>query len=53
MVFRFIPYDTKIDFFRFKWPAIAFSVLLTLASIYSLAVHGLNFGIDFRGGILM
>ena len=53
MAFRFIPYDTKIDFFRFKWPAIAFSVFLTLASIYSLTVNGLNFGIDFRGGILM
>ena len=53
MAFQFIPHDTKINFFKFKWYAFAFSILLALASVYSLATKGLNFGIDFRGGILM
>lgn len=48
-----IPYDTKIDFVAKRW--VAFSVTLTLVAItlISLAVQGLNMGIDFKGGILI
>ncbi|MGD9649808.1 MAG: protein translocase subunit SecF [Dongiaceae bacterium] len=53
MSLRFIPSNTNINFFRYKWIAIGFSVLLTIISIVSLAGQGLNFGIDFRGGILL
>ena len=33
--------------------SLAFSVLLMLASVLLVAFQGLNFGVDFRGGILM
>ena len=42
-----------IDFMGKRKLAIAFSVILLLISIASLAVKGLNFGIDFTGGTLI
>ncbi len=50
---RLVPDQTNINFFRYKFIAIAFSLALAVASIFSLATKGLNFGIDFRGGILI
>ncbi len=40
----------KIKFMSARWPAIAMSALLIVASIGLVAVRGLNFGIDFVGG---
>ena len=42
-----------IDFMGKRKLAIAFSAILLLISIASLAVKGLNFGIDFTGGTLI
>ncbi|NBC34757.1 MAG: protein translocase subunit SecF [Alphaproteobacteria bacterium] len=50
---RLIPPNTRIDFLGWRRVAFAFSALLVIASIGVTAVLGLNFGIDFRGGILM
>ena len=50
---RLIRPDTKIPFAEFRLTAFTFSFLLIMGSIFSLLVYGLNFGIDFRGGILM
>ena len=50
---RLIPDDTRIDFMRWRFVAFAFTLLLTLASLASLAIQGLNLGIDFQGGILV
>ena len=44
---------TKIDFVRHRKRAYAFSIALMVISILSLAVRGLNFGIDFTGGTLL
>lgn len=41
------------DFMSKRKIALAFSTLLILASITSLAVKGLNFGLDFTGGTLI
>jgi preprotein translocase subunit SecF len=41
------------DFMRFRVGAMVLSCLLLLASIGSLAVQGLNFGLDFTGGTLL
>ena len=41
------------DFMAKRKIALAFSVLLIIASISSLAVKGLNFGLDFTGGTLI
>ena len=50
---RLIRSGTKIPFAEFRWTAFTFSLLLIMGSILSLFAYGLNFGIDFRGGILM
>lgn len=43
----------KVDFMRYAPFMLALSGLLVLASVVSLAVRGLNFGIDFTGGTLV
>ena len=45
--------NTNFDFLRWKWPFIGASLVLSLAGITSMAVRGLNYGIDFKGGALM
>ena len=47
------PLDLKIDFMGKRRLAIILSSVLILASIASLVVRGLNFGIDFTGGTLI
>jgi preprotein translocase SecF subunit len=51
--FRLIPDDTKFPFVRYQYWAYAFSALLTVLTLILLPTKGLNFGIDFRGGILI
>jgi preprotein translocase subunit SecF len=41
----------SIDFMSKRYVAIAFSALLLIASISSLAINGLKFGLDFTGGL--
>jgi preprotein translocase subunit SecF len=52
---RLIKHKTSIDFlspFRRK-VALVFSVVFVLVSLVSLSTRGLDFGIDFTGGILL
>ena len=51
--FRLIPDDTKIPFVRYQYWAYAFSGALILLTLILLPTKGLNFGIDFQGGILI
>ncbi len=53
LVRRFLPQDTKYDFVSKRLIAYAFTTVLVLGSIVSLATQGLNLGVDFAGGILM
>lgn len=50
---RIVPDDTKFDFTRFRRISFPISALLTIAAITLFFTHGLNFGIDFKGGTLM
>jgi preprotein translocase subunit SecF len=50
---RIVPDDTKFDFMRFRRVSFPISALLSIAAIILYFTHGLNFGIDFRGGTLM
>ncbi|MBK8210616.1 MAG: protein translocase subunit SecF [Rhodospirillales bacterium] len=50
---QFIPPDTRIPFMRFHKLFLGVSALFLLLSIVVIIVDGLNFGIDFRGGILL
>ena len=47
---EFVKPDTYIDFMRVRGPAIAFSLILVVASLVSLKIPGPNFGLDFAGG---
>ncbi|GBD43473.1 hypothetical protein HRbin40_00946 [bacterium HR40] len=50
---RFVPDDTHISFMRYRVLALSLSAAVTLLSVLLVAVFGLNFGIDFRGGTLI
>ena len=50
---RLVPVGTKIDFMQFRKIAGIFSLILIVGSAGLFFTKGLNFGIDFRGGILM
>ena len=46
--------QTNFDFLKWKWPFILASVVLSLAGLVSLALHGgPKYGIEFKGGMLM
>jgi preprotein translocase SecF subunit len=50
---RLVPDGTRIDFFRYRHIAFAWSLFVLVATIILVATRGLNFGIDFRGGVLL
>lgn len=45
--------DYNFDFMKIRKIGFSIAILLVLASIASFCVRGLNFGIDFQGGILV
>ena len=48
-----IPPDTKFDFIRFRRISFPVSAALSVIAISLYFFHGLNFGIDFKGGTLL
>ena len=50
---RLVPADTHIDFIGRRTVAYAVSATIVLLSIGAYLVNGLNYGIDFKGGILI
>ena len=48
-----IPQNTRFDFLKFKSYSLGFSSIIVIVSIFSAFFLGLNFGIDFRGGVLL
>lgn len=50
---RIVPDDTKFDFMRFRHISFPLSAMLSIIAISLYFFHGLNFGIDFKGGLLM
>jgi preprotein translocase subunit SecF len=50
---RIVPDDTKFDFIRFRRFSFPASAVLSIVAIILYFTHGLNFGIDFRGGMLI
>lgn len=53
MRIRFVPDVTNIDFFKYMRFWLAVSLLGMIGSFVSLAVLGLNYGVDFKGGTLI
>lgn len=50
---RLIPDNTHIPFFRYRWVAFIWSAVVLVAAIVMVPTVGLNYGIDFKGGILL
>ncbi|GGF02975.1 hypothetical protein GCM10011611_05590 [Aliidongia dinghuensis] len=50
---RLVPDDTKIPFMRGRYAGVATSAILSIASIILFLWPGLNYSIDFRGGVLI
>jgi preprotein translocase subunit SecF len=50
---RIVPDDTKFDFIRFRRISFPISAILSILAIVLYFTHGLNFGIDFKGGTLI
>lgn len=51
MYLKLVPDNTDIKFIALRFTALIFSSALILGSIAALFLMGLNFGIDFRGGV--
>ncbi|RYE56650.1 MAG: protein translocase subunit SecF [Rhizobiaceae bacterium] len=47
---KLVPEKTNIDFFRWQWLTFGGSFVLMAATVVIVAVMGMNYGIDFRGG---
>ena len=53
MLFRFIKKTPKIKFIENRKKFYVLSIFFAIISIFSLWLKGLNFGIDFKGGLLV
>ena len=53
MLFRFIKKTPNINFIEKRKIFFFLSIFLALVSLFSLSIKGLNFGIDFKGGLLI
>lgn len=47
---KLVPEKTNIDFFKIQWITFGASIIAMVLSLISVAVFGLNFGVDFKGG---
>ena len=51
MYLKLIPDNTHIPFTTWRHAAMVFSAIMVIGSIIAVATLGLNFGVDFRGGV--
>ncbi len=51
MFLKLVPESTNIPFVKVRFIAMLFSAALIVGSFFALFTIGLNFGIDFRGGV--
>ena len=51
MYLKLVPDETAVQFIKMRFTALAVSAFLIVGSIVALFTLGLNFGVDFRGGV--
>ena len=51
--FQLVPHNTAIPFIRWRLGALILSCIAVLVSLGVFAYQGMNYGIDFRGGIMV
>ena len=51
--FQFIPPGTNIQFIRIRLLTFAVSAVMSVLSVVLFVMPGLNYGIDFRGGVML
>jgi preprotein translocase subunit SecF len=50
---KIVPDNTNFGFVRLRFWAFGLTVLLSLAAVGAVAAKGLNFGVDFAGGLMI
>ncbi len=50
---KLVPDNTNIGFLRWRNIAMAISVLMIVGSFVMVGIRGLNYGVDFAGGLMM
>jgi preprotein translocase subunit SecF len=50
---RLVPEGLNVPFFRYRWPFFVWSAVVLIATIAIVAINGMNFGIDFKGGTVL
>ena len=50
---RLVKTNTNINFIKQRYGAYAFSLIITILTVLFLFIKGLNFGIDFTGGVIV
>ena len=53
MLLKLVPAKTNVKFVNYRMIAFAFSIAALIASTALFFTHGLSYGIDFKGGVLM
>lgn len=53
MLLKYLPVEPKIGFMKLRMGAFALSVVLLIAAVAVVPMRGLNFGIDFVGGVVV
>lgn len=53
MLIQRLPTETKINFMAARYVAFTISAIAILATVILIPMRGLNFGIDFAGGLLL
>ena len=52
-IFNWVTKDTNFDFMKTAKPTFILSTLMVIFSCACIGLKGLNYGIDFSGGILL